>query len=237
MKRLFLFFPLLFIFSVSAEKPTEKLVEKPAEKKLSAGAGAEQQLTKTVQKDSSSPSPQVSKSPAKTPSSKKQQARHPSSAAKNKKKPNTRLMSQIAGIGIQLHQSLESLEKLLDELSGVCRGNHSLAQKTASLQQKLIMIKQKTRQIKEDFVIRDPSIHSYIHTLNFYLNESKEFNYEKNLPTNTEELKEYVSGLSLSFQYMYQMAFNIPENTPLTEFPKGWGRSIGTALHCLENHK
>ena len=89
----------------------------------------------------------------------------------------------------------------------------------------------------ENFIIRDPSIYAYVHTLYFYLNLPEEFNYEREIPENGEELKEYVSGLALAFQLMYRLAFNIPESTPMNEFPEGWGRSIGFALTCLKNHQ
>ena len=154
--------------------------------------------------------------------------------ASKAKKTNTRRVTQVSDA--ELNQYVNSVTKLLEELPSVCQGNSPLIQKVKNFQNRLTLIKQKIRQIKEDFVINSPSLHSYIHTLNFYLNESKEFRYRRP-PENTEELKEYVSGLALSFQYMYQLAFNIPEETPMNRFPRGWGRSIGTALHCLDNHR
>ena len=154
--------------------------------------------------------------------------------ASKAKKSNTRRVTQVSDA--ELNQYVNSVTRLLDELPSVCQGNIPLIQKVKNFQNKLTLIRQRVRQIKEDFIINSPSLHSYIHTLNFYLNESKEFRYRRP-PENTEELKEYVSGLALSFQYMYQLAFNIPEETPMNRFPRGWGRSIGTALHCLDNHR
>ncbi len=158
---------------------------------------------------------------------------------KTKQKPvsniNPRRINQISDS--TLNQSIDSVTKLFNELDVVCQNDNSLSQQVTEFQQRLVTIKQKIRQIKEDFSISDPSIHSYIHTLDLYLNKSENFNYEKEIPKNTDELKEYVSGLALSFQYMYQLAFNIPENTPMNKFPEGWAQSIGTALTCLKNNQ
>ena len=158
---------------------------------------------------------------------------------KTKQKPvaniNPRRINQISDT--TLNQAIDSVTKLFDELAVVCQNDNSLSQQVTEFQQRLVTIKQKVHQIKEDFHISDPSIHSYIHTLNFYLNNSEDFNYEKKIPKNTEELKEHVSGLALSFQHMYQLAFQIPENTPIDKFPEGWGQSIGTTLTCLKNNQ
>jgi len=133
------------------------------------------------------------------------------------------------------NQAADSVIKSFDELTVVCQSKNPLHQRVSNFQKKLTVIKEKIRQIKKDFRISDPSIHSYIHTLDFYLNRSEEFNYEAEIPKDTEELKKHASRLALSFQYMYQSAFNIPESTPMSKFPEGWGRSIGIALTCLNN--
>jgi len=146
---------------------------------------------------------------------------------------NLRRVSQLSDTS--LNRSIESLAKLLNELPLLCQNDKPLNKKVTKFQKKLVTIKRKIRQIKEDFRISDPSIHSYIHTLDFYLNKPENFNYEADIPKNTAELREYISNLALSFQYMYQLAFNIPENTSLDKFPEGWGRSIGTALTCLKH--
>ena len=150
-------------------------------------------------------------------------------------KTNQRRINQISNS--TLSQSIDSVTKLFDELIIVCQNDNPLGQKVTEFQKRLVTIKQKIRQIKEDFSISDPSTHSYVHTLDFYLNKSEDFNYEKEIPKDTDKLKEYVSGLALSFQHMYQLAFNIPGNTPLDKFPEGWGNSIGTTLSCLKNNE
>ena len=136
-----------------------------------------------------------------------------------------------------LDQAMNSVEQMLEALPAVCQNKNSLLQKTISFQNKLVSIKQTVRQIKENYVIRDPSLFSYIHTLDFYLNQSRDFNYDRKIPKSTKKLKEYISGLSFSFQTMYRVAFNVPEDTPADKFPAGWGQSIGAALTCLQNHQ
>ena len=216
--------PTLFLISVSAfyahtasaEKKTVKIQQKSLEKsnpqkKDEPSASAVRETDKT--------SKQADSTLKKKPS----------------KKPNERNITQLLNAG--LNQSIDLIERTLDTLPMVCQSDSSLEQKTKNFQQKLVTAKQKLRQIKEDFIIRDPSLYSYINTLDFYLNRPREFNYEKTVPKNTEKLKEYISGLTFSFQLMYRVAFNVPEDTPANKFPEGWGRSIGTALTCLQNHQ
>lgn len=234
MKCFILLFFLFSICSISAEPKT----------KASAGAV---QTPPPAKADKSPASAVQTPTPAKAPARNTAQAKAgkkttipevqppPVKAKKLEKKSNTRRVNQFSDV--DLDQAVSSLSTLLKELPALCQNGGALTQKVKKFQQKMTLIKQTIRQIKEDFIINSPGLHSYINTLDFYLNESKEFNYEKEIPVNTKELKEYVSGLALSFLYMYQMAFNIPEDTPLNELPKGWSRSIGTALHCLENHK
>ncbi|MDE0151994.1 MAG: hypothetical protein OXK80_05835 [Bdellovibrionales bacterium] len=147
---------------------------------------------------------------------------------------NQRRINQLSDS--KLNQAVDSVFKSFDELALLCQNENPLNQRVEEFQQKLIAIKAQVRQIKEDFLISDPSIHSYINTLNVYLN-SEEFNYEQEIPKNIDKLKEYVSGLTLSFQHMYQLAFNIPEDTSPDQFPEGWGQSIGKALTCLKNNQ
>lgn len=146
---------------------------------------------------------------------------------------NQRRINQLSDT--TLNQAIDSVIKSFDELNLLCQNDNPLNQRVKEFQQKLVAIKKKIHEIKEDFRISDPSIHSYIHTLNFYLNKSDDFNYEADIPKDTDELKEYVSGLALSFQHMYQLAFNIPEDTSPDQFPEGWGQSIGKALTCLKD--
>ena len=155
----------------------------------------------------------------------------------SKKSPQINPIKIAQPSNLELSQSIASLTAQFDELPSVCQKETPLAQQAQEFQQRLVAIKDQLQKIKENFVIRDPSIHSYVHTLYFYLNQPGGFNYEREIPENGEELKEHVSGLALSFRYMYQLAFNIPESTPMNEFPEGWGRSVGSALTCLKNHQ
>ena len=233
MKNFTLLFFLFCIYNVSAEPdtkaPTADAVQEPAPAK-DAKEKPTPQNAPLPPKISAETAEQTA-TQAKTEKKTDTQKTPPLKA----KKTNTRRVTQFSNV--DLNQSVNSLSVLLNELPALCQNSGALAQKVKKFQQKMTVIKQTIRQIKEDFVINNPALHSYINTLDFYLNESKQFNYEKKIPSHIKELKEYVSGLALSFQYMYQMAFNIPDDTPLNELPKGWGRSIGTTLHCLENHK
>ncbi len=204
-------------------------------------AGAEKKTSKMQKKSSKQPRPQrktqssSKKNTSLAQKSKKGKTSQPAAVQKPTKKPNVRNITQLPNT--DLNQSIDSVEHTLDALPAVCQSNSSLEQKTKDFQKKLVTAKQKLRQIKEDFIIRDPSLYAYINTLDFYLNRPQEFNYEKKVPKNIEKLKEYISGLTLSFQMMYRTAFNVPEDTPANKFPEGWGRSIIVALTCLQNHQ
>lgn len=168
-----------------------------------------------------------------TPAEKKIKAN--TAVSKNKKTVPGIHQRKINQIPETLNKAVDSVIKSFDELTVVCQSKSPLNQRVSNFQKKLTAIKENIRQIKKDFRISDPSIHSYIHTVGFYLNRSEEFNYEAEIPKETDKLKKYISGLALSFQYMYQSAFNIPESVSMSKFPEGWGRSIGIALTCL-NH-